>query len=263
MELINGKEIADKILAELREKIKGSSSKPGLAVLLVGNDKASHIYVGLKEKAAKEIGINFEKFLFNEDCDEEEIISKIEELNDDENIHGIIVQLPLPAKFNADGIINTILPEKDADGFREGSLNENPVFPSAIMRMIESVNRKVKNALIVTKSKKFGEMMKGQLEKREIESEYIFCEEISEKDLSIYDAIITACGMPGLIKSDMVRNDVIIIDGGIKKENKEVLGDVEIKSFENTNCAVSPVPGGVGPVTVVCLLESVYLLSKK
>ncbi len=263
MQKIDGKKIADEILANLKSNIKNSGSKPGLAVLLVGEDRASQIYVGLKERAAKEIGLNFEKVLFDEHVDEDIIISKIEDLNGNDNIHGIIVQLPLPEKFNTDKIINAISPKKDADGFRESSENENPVFPTAIIKMIESVDREVKTAAIITKSEKFGEMMKLQLEKRGISSEYIFCDNISNADLGGYDAIISACGIPNLIKSEIVKDEAIIIDGGISKEGNKVLGDADIESFEDTNCYLSPVPGGVGPVTVACLLESVYKLSLK
>ncbi|MDD3498075.1 MAG: bifunctional 5,10-methylenetetrahydrofolate dehydrogenase/5,10-methenyltetrahydrofolate cyclohydrolase [Candidatus Moranbacteria bacterium] len=263
MKLIDGKKIADGILAELKEKIKNSGFVPGLAVVLVGNDKASQIYVGLKEKAAREVGINFEKFLFDEDVKEEEIISKIEGLNKNENIHGIIVQLPLPEKFDTDKIINAIYPEKDADGFRNGSKNENPVFPSAIMKMIRSESGDIKSAVIITKSSKFGESMQGVLEKNNVESDYLFCDKFEKDDLSGYDAVITACGMPDLIGSESVRDGAVVIDGGIKKEGKKVLGDIDIESFKNTDCAVSPVPGGVGPVTVACLLESVYELALK
>lgn len=265
MQKIDGKIVADKILAEIKGNISNSSPIPGLAVVLVGDDEASRIYVGLKEKAAKEVGINFEKFLFSEGDEEADIIGKIEELNKDTKVDGIIVQLPLPKKFDTDRIINTISPEKDADGFRENSLNENPVFPSAILKMIKSASGDLKNkkAVVVANSEKFGEMMSKILSRDGIESDYVFCSEIGAQDISVYDIIITACGVPHLIKNNMVKNGAIIIDGGIKKEGKSVLGDVDMDSFIKTDCYVSPVPGGVGPVTVACLLESVYLLSKK
>jgi len=263
MQLINGKGIADNILSKLKSDIDKSGSIPGLAVVLVGDDKASHIYVELKEKAAQEVGIKFEKFLFSEEDGEEKIISKIKELNNDENFHGIIVQLPLPEKFNTNKIISVISPRKDADGFRENSLSNDPVFPSAIMKMVESVKNDSKNAAVITKSEKFGKSMQESLKRNEIKSEYIFCDKINEEDLKKYDTVVTACGMPGLIKNNMVKNGAIIIDGGIKKEGKKVLGDVDIKSFSESNCFISPVPGGVGPVTVACLLESVYKLSLK
>lgn len=261
MQTIIGKDIADKMLLDLKKKIENSSSAPGLAVLLIGDDKASQIYVGLKEKAAQMVGVNFQKFLFDENSSEEEIIEKIEELNSDKNFNGIIVQLPLPEKFNTNKIINTISPKKDADGFRKESINKNPVFPTAILKMIESINIDIKNSVVVTKSERFGETMKGILKGKNIESDYIICNEIKERDLKEYGAIITACGIPNLISSNIVKDGSIIIDGGIKKEDGKIMGDVDVDSFKNTNCYISPVPGGVGPVTVACLLESVYNLS--
>lgn len=263
MQLINGEKIADKILAKIKSDIAGSNLIPKLAVVLVGDDKASHIYVNLKEKASKKVGINFEKFLFNESEEENKILNKIKELNQDKNVHGIIIQLPLPRKIDTDKIINAISPEKDADGFRKKSLNKNPVFPTAIMKMIESVKNKPKNAVVIARSEKFGKSMQEVLRKNKIESEYIFCDEVDKKDLRGYSVVITACGIPKLIKSDFVKNGAIIIDGGIKKENGKVLGDVDMQSFAKTNCMISPVPKGVGPVTVACLLESVYKFSCK
>lgn len=266
MHIIDGRKIADEILSGLKKDINNSSSKVGLAVVLIGDDEASKIYVGLKEKSSKEIGINFRKVLFDKSASEEHILDEIEKLNQDENIHGIIVQLPLPEKFDTDKIISAISPEKDADGFRENSLNENPVFPSAILKMIKSASGgdlENKKAVTIANSEKFGEMMNKILLREGIKSDYVFCSGIGGQDISGYDIVITACGVPHLIKNSMVKNGAIIIDGGIKKEGKTVLGDVDMDSFIKTDCAVSPVPGGVGPVTVACLLESVYLLNKK
>jgi methylenetetrahydrofolate dehydrogenase (NADP+)/methenyltetrahydrofolate cyclohydrolase len=262
MKIIDGKKIAHEILEELKKKIDKSEAVPGLAVVLIGNDSASELYVNLKEKASREVGMNFYKFTFSEDEEEENIIQKIEELNNDKKIHGIIVQLPLPEKFDTDKIINSIDCEKDADGFREDSFCKDPVFPRAIMRMIESVASEKENSLVIAKSRKFGEIMTKMLEKKKIKSEYVLCGEIESKNLNSYDAIVTACGIPNLINNSMVRNDAVIIDGGIRKVDGKTLGDLDFLSFKNTNCYVSPVPGGVGPVTVACLLESVYRLSE-
>lgn len=281
MNLIDGKKISKNILNGVKEGIANHGKRPGLAVVLIGDDEASHIYVNLKEKAANEVGINFFKFLFEDDVSQKEVIEKIFELNDDRNVNGIIVQLPLSEKFDVQKIIDAISPKKDVDGFHpnniqaffEGKSVFDPVFPRAIMKIVEHASREfereIKNAVVVGNSQKFGDVMTKAFEKKGIESKLVFCEDvIKEKesgsvngDFLNADVIVTACGSPGLIDASMANDNAIVVDGGIKKVGKKVFGDVDIQSFENTNCCVTSVPGGVGPVTVACLLENVYLVS--
>lgn len=281
MNLIDGKKISENILNGIKERIASHRIKPGLAVVLVGDDEASHIYVDLKEKAANDVGINFFKCLFEDSVSEKEVIKKIKELNSDENIDGIIVQLPLPEKFDTQKIINSIVPKKDVDGFHPVNIEDffkdkstlDPVFPRAIVKMIDYAAREsdsgVESAIIVVNSEKFGDVMSKALEKKGIESKFVFCENVIDQkesgnvsgDFLSADVIITACGNPGLIDSSMAKDGAIIIDGGIKKVGKKVFGDVDVRSFKRTNCRITPVPGGVGPVTVACLLENVFLVS--
>ncbi|MFC1644877.1 bifunctional 5,10-methylenetetrahydrofolate dehydrogenase/5,10-methenyltetrahydrofolate cyclohydrolase [Patescibacteria group bacterium] len=283
MKIISGKEISENILDEIRKDITAQELNPGLAVILVGNDEASHIYVNLKEKAAKEVGINFFKFLFNEDTDEELILKKIEELNGDDEVHGIIVQLPLPGNLDTQKIINSIDPEKDVDGFHPENIkaffedkNEIvPVFPSAIMKMVNfafgDAGGNSKEAIVVVNSDRFGDAMTCALSRSGFNSKYIFCDDVlSEKPdgelinfLRRADVVVTACGSLDLIDRNMIKDGAVVIDGGVIKENKQVFGDVDYDSFLDSDCQVSPVPGGVGPVTVACLLENVYLMSLK
>lgn len=285
MELIKGKEIAENILMEIKEKISFKAVKPEFAVILVGDNEASRIYVELKEKASKRVGINFRKILFSKDVSEDKVIKKIKELNTDKKVSGIIVQLPLPNNLNKENIINTISVEKDVDGFHQKNQHlflENkdfiyPVFPKAIVRMIEDTFEKKKEeeklkAVIVCKSSDFGIIMKKALEKIGLNAEFIFCEDLQKKRkndnytrliLGRADIVVSACGIPKLLKENMVKNKAIIIDGGITKKDGKVFGDVDITSFSKTNCKISPVPGGVGPVTVATLLENVYLVSEK
>lgn len=269
MKLLEGKKISEKILGDLKKKIKAQKTKPGLAVILVGDDEASEIYVSLKEKAAKKIGMVFHKFKFKKDTPEKEIILKIKKLNENKKINGIIVQLPLPSGFHTQKIINLISPQKDADGF----LNQNnsgtiqPVFPKAIIKMLESskINLKDKKAVIIANSKIFGETMQKALTEKKIKSEYVLSKELKQKINKIQkaDIIISAVGKINLIKSDMVKKGVMIVDGGISKKNGKTFGDVDFKDISQKASFISPVPGGVGPVTIACLLENVYLASKK
>lgn len=267
MKLLRGKKIADKILKDLKSKIKKEKLKPALAVVLVGEDKASQIYVNLKKKAARKIGVEFYLFKYGKNISENEIIKKIKELNADKKIDGIIVQLPLPKKLSVQKIISAIDPKKDADGFSVKS-SAVPVFPKAIIKTLEAVPRakllENKKWAIITNSEKFGKVMQTALKREKIKAEYILYKNY-KKSLSIIkqaDGIISAVGKPNLIKGDMIRNGVIVVDGGITKKDKKVLGDADFKSVKNKASYITPVPGGVGPVTIACLLENVYLLSK-
>lgn len=269
MKLLQGKIISEKILGGLKKKISARKVKPGLAVILVGENKASETYVFLKEKAAKKIGINFYKFKFVKNTAENKITDKIKELNADKKINGIIVQLPLPKKFHTQKIINLISLQKDADGF-SGQINAKslqPVFPKAIIKMIESskVNLKNKKAVIIANSKIFGKTMQIALAKKKIKSEYILSKKLKQNIGKIQkaDIIISAVGKRNLIVGDMIKKGAIIVDGGISKEKGRTFGDVNFQSVASKASFLSPVPGGVGPVTIACLLENVYLASRK
>lgn len=281
MKLIKGRKIADGILADLRRKIKKEKLKPGLAVILVGEDKASQIYVALKKKAARKIGVNFFFFKFGKNIPEGKIISKIKELNKDEKIHGILIQLPLPAKFNTQKIINAVVYQKDVDGFHpiniklfhKGKEIISPVFPKAIIKLLDSVYKikKSSKAIVATKSKNFGEVMVLALAKNKIKADYVLASSLTrpsdtlslrERGIRQADIIISAVGNPGLIKGKMIKKGAIIIDGGITKIGKKVLGDVDMNSVKKIASYLTPVPCGVGPVTVATLIENVYLASK-
>lgn len=279
MELIKGKEIADDILENLRKNIAKLAKKPNLAVILIGDDEASKIYVNLKKKAANYVGMGFELFKYEDDIDESEILKKIDDLNNDNEVSGIIVQLPLPNRLDKDKIINAINPDKDVDGFhcenqRKFCCGDKcdifPVFPKAIMRIIEesiSKNnlRNLKRAIIVCMSEDFGIIMQEALRKIGLDGQYIFCDKLLDEleRLKSADVIVTACGRVNLIKKPIVKEGVIIVDGGIVKLDGKVVGDVDIKSFDNFEAFISPVPGGVGPVTVACLLENTFLASNR
>lgn len=265
MQLLYGKPIADKILNRLKDDILANDKKPGLAVISVGDNQASQLYVSLKEKKAQEIGMNFSKFEFNENIPESEITNLIQKLNADEKINGIIVQLPLPNVFNNEKIISEINPEKDVDGFSDKSKLE-PVFSQAIMLLIESSGEILDNkkAVIVANSDGFGQTMAKMLFKKNIQAEYFIAKDISANADKIKEAdiVISAVGLQGIIKGEMLKNNAIIIDGGINKVGEKVFGDVDFASAKQKNGFLSPVPKGVGPVTIACLLDNTYLAFK-
>lgn len=274
MQLLYGKPVAEVILNHLKDGILLHQKKPGLAVVLVGDDKASHIYVNLKEKAAKGIGMRFDKILIKDDVSQDELIERINQLNSNDDIHGIIVQLPLPKKFQTQKIIDAIAPQKDVDGFHpenirlfeEGAGRFWPVFPQAILRIAESSGEKLtdKFAMVIANSKKFGEVMRSALQQRGITGDYVLSKDIVKEKNRILEAdlIITAVGKPGVLSREFLKENVTVVDGGISEKRGKVMGDVAISGLENYSGYLSPVPNGVGPVTIACLLENVYLAFK-
>ncbi|HOX10879.1 MAG TPA: bifunctional 5,10-methylenetetrahydrofolate dehydrogenase/5,10-methenyltetrahydrofolate cyclohydrolase [Candidatus Moranbacteria bacterium] len=275
MKLLYGKPIADEILSRLQSDIFKSAKKPGLAVILVGNNEASKIYVALKEKAAAEIGMNFFLHRVAENVSEKEVTDLIEKLNRNDSVHGIIVQLPLPAGFDTEKIISSIDPEKDADGFHVQNIADFmggngkifPVFPQAILYLIESSGEEFKNkkAIVIANSDEFGKVMVSALEQKSISAEYIISSEIQRNlgKIGVADIVVSAVGSPGLIKSEMLKEGAIIIDGGITKIDSKIVGDVDFSSTEAKSGYISPVPGGVGPLTIACLLENTYLAFRR
>lgn len=271
MKLIYGKMVAETILNRLAGDISLRAEKPGLAVILIGSDKASKLYVNLKEKKAREIGMNFFRYDLTEEVSQVEVLGLIEKLNMDTLVSGIIVQLPLPKGFDTQEIINSIAPEKDADGFHptntELFLNgENavaPVFPRAILQLIKSAgeNLQGKKGIVVANSDEFGKIMSAMLERENITAGYVLAENILSQLGQIKDAdiVVSAVGSPGLLRGEMLKDGSIVIDGGIEKVKEKVLGDVDFASTQSLSGHITPVPGGVGPVTIACLLENVYL----
>lgn len=279
MELIKGRKIADTILANIKEKIEKTEPKPTLAVVLIGEDQASQIYVGLKQREAENIGMGFELFKYPSCVSEDIILAKIAELNQDKKISGIIVQLPLPEELDRNKIINAIASEKDVDGFncenqRKFCCGDTckilPVFPKAIIKMIEvaiaeNSLKDIKSGVVICNSEDFGLIMQEALNRLSIDSDYVLCDKFSTNldKLAEADILVSACGRQNLIKASMVKDGVVIIDGGITKIDGRVVGDINIDSFQEKRSFISPVPGGVGPVTVACLLENTFLASLK
>jgi len=274
MKILDGKKIAEVILDDLKTKIVQENLHPGLGVVLVGSDEASQIYVNLKGRAAERVGINFRKIEMGEEASEEDVLDAIYKLNNDPEINGIIVQLPLPEHLDKLKIIQAIDPEKDVDGFHpeniklffEETPRFLPVFPEAILELIKSSGEILenKNAVIACNSQEFGRTMQVALSKENIFSEYLFREDIQDNldKIKNADIIITACGEPDLIQGGMLKDGVIVIDGGITRVGDKVVGDVNPESVEYLDGYLSPVPSGVGPVTIACLLNNVYLASK-
>ncbi|MFH1252851.1 MAG: bifunctional 5,10-methylenetetrahydrofolate dehydrogenase/5,10-methenyltetrahydrofolate cyclohydrolase [Candidatus Uhrbacteria bacterium] len=272
MRLLDGKTLAKKIRATVKNEVASLATKPGLAVILVGSDPASHLYVSLKEKACLTAGINFTKYLFLAQTTEAELLQKINELNQDQKINGILVQLPLPNQ-NADKIIAAINPNKDVDGFHPENLrrleaNETCLVSPVVLGVMELLKKtgeslNNKKAVLVM-SQIFARPFTAVFNQQKIQTEIV-----SADDPNIFaktknsDILITAVGRPNLIVSQGLKNGAIVIDIGTTHLNGKVVGDVDISSIESTDGWLTPVPGGVGPMTVALLLRNVLAASKQ
>ena len=269
--IIDGKKIAETLRQKLKKEIieiKSSfKSVPGLTVILIGEDPASKIYVRNKEKFSKEIGINSEVIRYPENIEEKEVLSKIIELNKNKKVSGILVQLPLPKHINKQKVIETILPEKDVDGFHPinvGNLSSGydskiPCTPLGCFILLKEVEKNLsgKHAVVIGRSNLNGKPMAQLLLK---ENCTVTITHSKTKDLKSQcnkaDIIIAAVGKPKLVKGDWVKKNAIVIDVGINKTTDGIVGDVDFNEVSKVAKAITPVPGGVGPMTIACLLRN-------
>jgi len=261
MRIFNGKKIADETLSDLKKKIKKRGFKPKLAVISVGKDLSSELFIRNKKRAAQKIGINVLYYKLKKI--EKEIIERIEKLNSDSSVNGIIVQLPLPKNLNTSKIIGRISSQKDVDGFQKKTPFLSPLI-SAIQIALKSSTKTLKGKKIVAlvRSDFFGRALKFSLAKEKIKIDYLKNKKTSEVRRA--DIIISICGCPNLIKGDMIKKGAVLIDVGITiLKDKKIVGDVDRKSVEKKAGFLTPVPGGLGPITVALLLKNVYLSVKK
>ncbi len=269
--IIDGKKTAAKLRNELKKKISDLKSSfnsvPGLTVILVGEDPASKIYVKNKEKFSKEIGINSEVIRYPENIKEKVVLDKIIELNKNQKVSGILVQLPLPKHIDKRKIIETIVPSKDVDGFHPinvGNLSSGyessvPCTPMGCFLLLKEVEKNLsgKHAVVIGRSNLNGKPM-AQLLLRENCTVTITHSKTKnlKAECSKADIIIAAVGKPKLVKADWVKKHAIVIDVGINKTKSGIVGDVDFEEVIKTARAITPVPGGVGPMTIACLLKN-------
>ncbi|WP_069649484.1 bifunctional methylenetetrahydrofolate dehydrogenase/methenyltetrahydrofolate cyclohydrolase FolD [Caloranaerobacter ferrireducens] len=276
--IINGKEIAKNIRANLAKEIEMIKSKygkvPGLAVILVGNDPASHTYVSMKEKACKKIGMYSEVHRLSENTTQDQIIDLIDKLNKDDKIDGILVQLPLPKGINENIVNYRISPEKDVDGFHAvnagnlflGEKGFIPCTPKGIIRLIKETGIEIegKNAVVVGRSNIVGKPTAILLLN---ENATVKICHSRTKDLAKHvkeaDILVSAVGKPEIIKGEMIKEGAVVIDAGTTKVNGKLVGDVEFDLAKNRASWITPVPGGVGPMTIAMLLENTLEAFKK
>ena len=268
MTIIDGKLLAENLRHKIANEVRQFSRPPGLAVFLVGDDSASQAYVRNKTKACVEVGFYSDQIHKSANITQEELLSEIRRLNDNETIDGILVQLPLPPHIDAEVIIEAIIPEKDVDGFSSenaGKLMQNkpflsPCTPKGVMAMLASLNYELrgKDCVIIGASKIVGRPMSMEL--LNAGATVLVChketKEIAEK-VKMADVVIVAAGAANLVKADWVKEGAVVIDVGINRlEDGSLTGDVDFDEVKDKALAISPVPGGVGPMTVAMLIEN-------
>ena len=288
--IINGKEIAQNLRNKLKieiGKIKNTTGKvPGLAVVQVGNVAASSVYVKAKTKNAKEVGIEVIDHHLPEETTEKELLKIVSTLNNKNNVNGILVQLPLPKHINEQLVLDSIHPEKDADGFHPlnvGKLSiashndENlliPCTPYGCLIMLKGLGIELsgKNAIVIGRSNIVGKPMAQLLLKESCTVTIAHSKTDNIKDVcKKSDIVVAAVGRPEMIKGDWIKKDAIVIDVGINRIEVEVngdkknklVGDVQFDEVSKSASAITPVPGGVGPMTIACLLRNTFIAFKK
>ena len=277
-QIIDGKAIAQRFKDRLKEEVrflKEHGIKPGLAVVLVGDNQASLLYVKAKSKACEDIGISSYQHTFHKDITAAELLWQISELNKDHKVHGILVQLPLPRHLNEEGILEAIYPEKDVDGFNPynigrlviGSPLLQPCTPLGIMKLLEDtgIDLSVKEAVVVGRSNIVGKPVAIMLLQRN--ATVTVCHsrthDLQEKVKSA-DVLIAAVGRPLMIKGEWVKQGAVVIDVGINRlENGRIVGDVEFEEASKRASYITPVPGGVGPMTIAMLMHNTVEAAKR
>lgn len=271
--LIDGKKIAANIRAGLKREIDGLRFAPGLGAVLVGDDPGSHIYIRRKEEACAEAGIRFTLRLFPAEAANEDVLAAVAAFNADREIDGILVQVPLPSQLDTDAIIAAIDPKKDADGFHPqnvaallaGDPRIIPGLASGILELIRDTNTPLagKTALIIANSTTFSRPLEKVLAGAGLAAKYARPDASRLTDLAqAADVLITAVGRPGFIRGETVKPGAIVIDVGITRVGTKVVGDVDAVSVAPVAGFLTPVPGGVGPMTIAMLLTNVVALAK-
>ena len=284
MILIDGKKVANEIKEELKEKVehlkKSYNKAPGLVAILVGDNPASKIYVNSKAKSCNEIGFNSKVEILPEDISQEELIAVVHSYNKNDDFDGILVQLPLPKHIKESEIINAIDPLKDVDGFHPVSvgrlvIGDNTFFPCTPLGIQELLKRynietKGKHLVVIGRSNIVGKPIANMmLQKKEFANCVVTVCHSAAKDLSVFtksaDIIVAAIGVANFVKEDMVKEGAVVIDVGINrvdnpnsKKGYDIVGDVDFENVSKKASYITPVPGGVGPMTIAMLLSNTY-----
>lgn len=272
MHLIDGKALASKIQMELKGEIEAKHLSPHLAILLVGDDPASHLYVSLKQQRAMEIGIQTTLTHLPATTPDHELTAWMEKWNQDPHIHGILVQIPLPPGHDENAVIGALDPKKDADGFHSANIQQLltgsptiiPPVHEGILRLINETPLKLSGSsvTIIVNSEIFSTPLKRLLETAGMFVTIMNPDALDKTKLLMADLVIIAVGRAHFLHASMTKPDAVIIDVGTNKTAEgKTIGDVDLASYQNTDAWITPVPGGVGPMTIAQLLKNVVQLS--
>jgi methylenetetrahydrofolate dehydrogenase (NADP+)/methenyltetrahydrofolate cyclohydrolase len=277
--IIDGRAVAREVQKQVKEEVEGLKRRwglvPGLGVVLVGDDPASHLYVKNKEKACKEVGIRSQEQLLPASVSEKELLSVIQNLNRDKSVHGILVQLPLPPHIDAEKVLQSVLPQKDVDGFHPvnqgrlllGGEGFKPCTPLGIMKLLKSVecDPKGKNAVVVGRSNIVGKPVALMLLAQHATVTICHSRTASLKDeVARADILIAAVGKAGLIRGEWIKPGAVVIDVGVNRLGTgKLVGDVDFESAKDRASWITPVPGGVGPMTICMLLYNTMRAAKE
>lgn len=273
MRVLEGKSVSQKlranVKAEIAELLKTAKRAPGLAVVLVGEDPASQVYVRNKEKACEEVGITSYSYRLPADTKQEQLIALIHQLNADDKIDGILLQLPLPKGLDTQACLETICPKKDVDGLHpenQGRLalgldGIRPCTPAGTMFLLDYYGYSLsgKNCVVLGRSPLVGRPLSMMLNSKPVDATVTMCHSKTQNIAEILkkaDFIFLAIGIPNFLKPDMVKEDAVIIDIGINRTENGLCGDADYKALENKVAAMTPVPGGIGLMTISQLLEN-------
>ena len=266
-ELIRGKDVAESILNPIADRLETAATKPGLALILVGDDPASHVYVGMKEKKCREIGYNVEKHVLDAATPEADVVALVERMNGQSDIHGILVQLPLPKHIDERRVIESIAPSKDVDGFTKENLGalmsgeQGFVAATAagILELVKSTPVVIEgsHAVVIGRSNVVGKpaalLLLGE------HATVTLCHSRT-RDLEAIarqaDILVVAVGRPKLVTSNMIKPGAVVIDAGTSKVDGKLVGDVDFEEAKEVAGYITPVPGGVGPMTIAMLLAN-------
>lgn len=277
-QIINGKELAKNIRLKLKEEVeelKKAEINPKLAVIMVGDDKASKVYVKNKSKACEEVGVEFEEYLLPANTKMKELLELIEKLNNDVTVHGILVQSPLPEGLDANEAFKTISPKKDVDGFNpinvgKLSLNQDcfvSCTPFGIIKMLETYNIPIEgaNAVVIGRSNIVGKPLAKCLLNKNATVTVCHSKTKNLKEItSKADILVAAIGKPKFVTADMVKEGATVIDVGINRmEDGKLVGDTDFENIKEKVSYITPVPGGVGPMTIAMLMYNVVKAAKQ
>lgn len=265
--ILDGKKLRDELLVQYKEKIKEEKLNITLAIILVGNNEASKLYIKNKEKYCTEVGIKVDKYLLDEDTSEEVLINLIKDLNEDEKVTGIILQSPVPDGIDFDKCSGMILPSKDVDGFTKDNvynlyLNRKSILPctvKGIIKLLEYYNIEIngKNVAIIGRGNIVGKPLAMALENRNATVSLLHSK---TKDLKMFtkdaDIVVVACGIPKLLKKEMIKEGSVVIDVGISRVDGKIVGDIDFDNIKDIALFVTPNPGGIGPMTIAMIIDN-------